>query len=126
MPLRFRIDHAADLVITTAEGRVSVEELHAHARELARTPNRPLRELVDFSDCVEISVPTEAVRLTAKSLSDDDENAPGSRVAMVANADAVFGMLRLFRVHREHSDVAITVFRDRDEALRWLTGEPDN
>lgn len=123
MPLRFRIDDEAGLVITTAEGRVSAEDLLAHARELALTPNRPHRELVDFSDRVEITVPTEAVRQMAAFLANEDVNIPDSRLALVAKTDAVFGMMRVFQAHREHSNVAIRVFRDRDEALRWLTEE---
>ncbi|MBW2241509.1 MAG: hypothetical protein JRH01_05940 [Deltaproteobacteria bacterium] len=125
MPLHFRIDEEAGLVITTAEGRVSAEDLVAHARELAKTPNRPLRELVDFSETVEITLPTEAVSDAAMFLRDEDQNAAGSRVAMVAKADAVFGMMRLFEAYRAHSGVLIRVFRNRDDALRWLAGEAD-
>jgi len=125
MPLHFRIDEEAGLVITTAEGRVSAEDLVAHARELAKTPNRPLRELVDFSETVEITLPTEAVSDAARFLRDEDQNAAGSRVAMVAKADAVFGMMRLFEAYRAHSGVLIRVFRNRDDALRWLAGEAD-
>lgn len=123
MPLRCRIDEEADLVVTTAEGPVTAEDLLAHARTLVRTPNRPTRELVDFSDRVEITVPTDAVRRTARLLADEDANAAGSRVAMVAKTNAVFGLMRLFEVYREHSSVAVRVFRDREEARRWLDAE---
>ncbi|MDJ0869099.1 MAG: hypothetical protein QNK03_23525 [Myxococcota bacterium] len=120
MPLRFRIDLDADLVLTTAEGIVSGEDLTDHARKLADTPNRPLRELVDFSDRDEVTVPTETVRQMASLLSERDQNTPGSRVALVAKTDAIFGMMRLFEAHREHPHVTLRVFRDREEALRWL------
>ncbi len=123
MPLRFRIDEAAGLVITTAEGEVTGEDLLAHARALASTPGRPPRELVDLSDRTEVPISTEVVRGLAEYLSAADENVPGSRVALVAKSDAIFGMMRVFQAHREHANVELRVFRDRDEALRWLERE---
>lgn len=123
MPFRFHIDQEADLVLTIAEGDVTAEDLIAHARALARTPDRPLHELVDFSDRVDVTIPTEVVRNMAEFLSQEDGNPPGSRLAMVAKTDAIFGMLRLFEAHREHSNVALRVFRNRDEAFDWLMSD---
>ena len=120
MPLRFLIDSDAELVLTTAEGEVTTEDLMAHARELASTPNRPLQELVDLSDRAEITIDTDAVRQVAEYLNEADDNTPGSRLAMVAKTDAIFGLLRIFEAHREHSNLTIRIFRDRSEAFDWL------
>ena len=125
MPLRFWIDHEKDLVVTTAEGEVTAADLMDHARALAATPDRPTRELVDLSERAEIPVPTDAVRQMARFLADADANTPGSRVALVAKTDALYGMLRLYQAHREHPSVAMQVFRDRAAALRWLDGSGD-
>ncbi len=120
MPLRFRIDTDANLVITTAEGEVTAEDLAEHARALAAHPDRPLFELVDFSDRVDVTISPDVVRSAAFFLAEHDANAPGARLAFVAKSDVIYGMTRLFQANRSHPNVAIEVFRDRDEALRWL------
>ena len=60
-----------------------------------------------------------AVRQIAEILLRDDVN-PASKVAMVADSDAVFGVPNIFRAHREESAVRVEVFRSRSEAVRWL------
>jgi len=124
LPLHFRIDREAEIVWTWAEGTVTADDLVEHARALTKTPDRPRWELADFSDRAEIPVATETVRAVAGLLSREDVNRPGSRLALVAGNEAMFGMLRLFEAYREHSNVEICVFRDREEALRWLADRP--
>lgn len=120
VPIKFKIYEDENLVITTAEGSVTPEDLVAHAQALANTPNRPSCELVDFSEQVQVTLPSSSVRNAAFFLADRDENPPGSRLAFVAKTDAIFGMARLFEANRAHPNVAIRVFRDRDEAMQWL------
>jgi hypothetical protein len=125
MTLEFRIDVASDLVVTTSpDGNVTLEDLARHARALAARPERPLRELVDFSEHARITVPFETLRDTAGFLRDHDER-PGTRVALVAGSEAVYGALRVFAAWRESGAAAVHVFRDRDAALAWLDeGDP--
>ncbi len=120
MPLVFVIDRERDVVWTRARGEVCEDDLVGHAAALAAEPTRPQRELVDFSDRSELTVSTSSVRATGEFLRAHDVSLPGSKVAMVAGSEAVFGMLRLYQAHREADGVAIRVFRDRGEALAWL------
>ena len=46
-----------------------------------------------------------------------------SRVAYVASNDLAFGLLRMFEVFREQDHYKTGVFRDEQEALRWLKTE---
>ena len=124
MPLRFEIDEDMGLVRTTAEGVVTAQDLIDHAKALSARRNRPLAELVDFSDRAEVTVPIEVVREIGTLLRTADENRPGGRLALVARSDVVYGMLRVFQAHRTHESVEIRAYRDREEALRWLLEVP--
>jgi hypothetical protein len=42
------------------------------------------------------------------------------RVAFVAPSDAVYGLARLFAIHRAQAHLQLQVFRDRDNAFEWL------
>ncbi len=124
MPLSFEIYEDLDVVITTAEGLVTSEDLADHAAALINQPNRPLRELTDFSDRVEITVSVDSVRDAGTRLQYEDTNPPGSKLAMVARTEALYGLLRLFQAHREHPNVEVLITRDRNEAVRWLGFDP--
>ncbi len=43
-----------------------------------------------------------------------------SRIAIVANRDALFGVARMFEVYAEKATTAVRTFRSRDEALEWI------
>ena len=50
----------------------------------------------------------------------DREGPEPSRAAVVASGDLEFGLSRLFEVYRASDSTSIAVFRDLDEAARWL------
>ena len=123
MPLTFDVDHDAGVVFTRADGPVSEQDLRQHVTRLAATQGRPPLELADFSDQVHITVPPGAVREAAWTLSDTDAPQPNSRLALVGRSDAVYAVLRMFQAHRESEGLEVEVFRERDAALAWLTGD---
>lgn len=123
MPLTFDVDHDAGIVFTQADGLVTPEDLRRHVERLAATQGRPPLELADFSDQVHITVPPDAVRNAAWTLSDTDTPQPNSRLALVGRSDAVYAVLRLFQAHRDVEGLEIEVFRERDAAMAWLTGD---
>jgi hypothetical protein len=42
------------------------------------------------------------------------------KLAIVAPEDEVYGLARLFSVHRAQEHLQLQVFRDRDAAFQWL------
>lgn len=124
MPLHFVIDETIGLVTTTAVGDVAAVDLLEHATKLAAVPNRPTRELVDFTDRSGGSPPLDSVRTMAEFLKEHDASEPGTKLALAASDDEVFGTLRVFEAHREEAALELKVFRTRDEALRWLGIDP--
>ena len=111
--------------MTTAVAPFEPEDLIAHAKRLVTTPDRPQRELVDFRGHDDPVFDMESVRAVADFLRTADAEAPGGMLALVANVDSVYGTLRLFAAHRDHESLRINVFRELDEALRWLGVDPE-
>ena len=120
MPLRFVHDPTLDLVLTTAEGPVTAADLMEHAAAIAAELDRPAMELVDLTGQGEISVELATVRKMAEYLRDEDDDPTPGKLAMVADDEALFGVLRLYSVHRQTGSLEILVFRTREEALAWL------
>ncbi len=121
MPIHYRFVERWGIVVTTVEGEVTAEDLAQHAEALAKDPRaRSSDELADLTHVTGGPAPTEAVRRMGEQLRETDTNRRGGKFALVAPADAAFGMARLYQVHREHADIQIRVFRGLEDALRWL------
>lgn len=117
----YRIDNEWGIVVTTVGGELTAEELRRHATTLAGDPRaRECDELVDLSEATGTSVRIGGVAGTAKWLRGADTNRRGGKLALLAPAEAGFRIAQLYKVHREHPDIEIRVFRERGDALDWL------
>jgi len=125
MPLSFVIDRELELVVTRSTGRISQADLQRHAQALLQAGDRPSRELADFTGRDEIQVPMNSVRSLAEQLRSDDVEAAGGQLAMVADHPAVYGLLRVYRGHRNDDATAVEVFATLEEALAWLDVDID-
>jgi hypothetical protein len=121
MSVSCRIDAASETIFGELHGAVTdkalldaVQKLYSHPKycpEYAR--------LVDATRANLASVTGEALRLIAARTS----GGRVGRTALVADKDAVYGVLRMFQAYSER--VECRVFRQRSEALAWLAeGEP--
>ena len=120
MPLTFRIDPELDLVITDGSGDVDEAELFGHVKALTATPDRPRRELADFSRQTCVSVSPQTVRDAAWRLAELEGPRAGAMLALVAASDTVYAMCRMFQAHRTQEGLEVKVFRERQGALAWL------
>jgi hypothetical protein len=120
------IDADRGLVMTRLVGPVSVAEVEAHNRELAKNPQfKPhFQQLVDVTELTKL-YDSDAVKRSAE----EHIFAPGVRRALVAPSDAAFGMSRMWAIQSESSGQRIEVFRELDRAKEWLQlgafGAPD-
>ncbi len=48
----------------------------------------------------------------------------GMRTAVVATSDLSFGLSRMYRTLSDLTSETVTVFRDADEAMKWLDVSP--
>ncbi|HEV7838142.1 MAG TPA: hypothetical protein VGO75_08770 [Gemmatimonadaceae bacterium] len=118
LPASYKIDKEKRLVTSVIWGPVSEDEIHEHNRRLRTDPqfDPSYRQLAQMSGVTEILVGTRLINETAL----DQFFAAGTRRAFVASTDAVFGMARMFALKAEGLGQTIEVFRDEDEADRWL------
>jgi len=118
MPGGYSIDPARSLVLSRAWDVLSGADLSRHARTLASDPGfKPdFNQLCDFRDVTEVRADAAAIRELAAL----NPFGAGARRALVVSSDVVFGMARMYQILTETSPDEFEVFRDLDEALKWL------
>ena len=118
MPAFFRIDLRNRVVIHELAGVVTDQELSNNQRELRRDPDYDpvFGQLIDACYVTDIAVSSDLVVALAKAT----PNVPGAKRAIVVASEVAFGMARMFQIIREDAPEEVRVFRDIDEARRWL------
>jgi hypothetical protein len=120
----YTIDANQRLIRTQCAGPVTLEEVAAHFRDLARDPACPdrLDVLLDLRSVESLphrgqleAVTVELGRVRAK--------VRFGLCAVVAERPALFGMLRMFEVLAQDYFTALRVFRDFAEAEAWLVSQ---
>ena len=120
MPVYSVIYKDQRLVITTGEGRVTLDEIKANQDRLAndRDFDPEFNQLLDATavTAMEITVDNirQAVRRKLFSIT--------SRRAFLVSSTFIYGMARMIQTYNElsHGAAPVSVFRDRASALRWL------
>jgi len=123
MPIAYRIDNKRRLVLTRGWGVLTDADVLAHKKQLAKDPlfDPTMPELSDVRSVERLDVTTAGVKaMVAYDVTNADRVA-GHRMALVVASDEVFGMARMYGTRREPLGPGVGVFRDIDEAERWLT-----
>jgi hypothetical protein len=118
LPVTYEIDAEQGIVTTRLWGVVTDDEVYEHNERLRSDPgfHSAYRQLVDMSGITEAAVTTTMIAETARK----QLFTPGSRRAMFASTDEVFGLARMFALRSEPGGQTIEVFRNRSEAEEWL------
>jgi hypothetical protein len=114
---------AGDIAVVEASGRYDVAELRAaiEASVAAFGAGGAAGLLFDLTDSTSLGDrPTDEVRAMAYFIASKGGCFAG-RLAMVTGSDVAYGMMRLGAVVAESQGLSARVFRDRAEALAWLT-----
>ncbi len=122
MPAFYKIDKGRRLVLSSATGVLTAEDMWTHQKQLASDKDfdSGFSQLLDFTGVTEIGFKVDDVR----SLAERNVFSPRSRRAFIVNRDVLYGLARMYELLREgRGDDEIQVFRDRDEALAWLVAE---
>lgn len=119
MPACYHIEPSLRCIFITLEGIVTDEELLEGQHNLL---NEPLfagsySRFVDATAVTKLLVTANCVRRLAK----DAITQGMRRVALVANTDFVYAMLRMYEGYAFEAECF--VWRDRKAALAWLLGE---
>jgi hypothetical protein len=116
MPAFYRIEAATQTIFCELEGAVTDRELLSVAQAVWADPEyRPdYARLLDGTNAAPALLSAEFVRWAANRVSLETP----SKVALVANRDAMYGMMRMFQLCFEGAPCQ--AFRKRDDALVWL------
>lgn len=118
MPGSFTILPESRFVYTRAWGIFSAPFLFAHIEALKNHPrfDSSFAQLADLREVSDVTLDSAAVRGAVAA----NPFGAGSRRAMVASSDFVFGMLRMYELLRQPGRDELMVFRDLPRALQWL------
>jgi len=124
MKVKHSIDKQRRLVLTTAEGCVTFDDVTEHQDRLLADPDFDLNfdQLIDMTNVTTLDVSADGARMIAHRRI----FSPKSRRAIVATKPHIFGMGRMMEIY--HEDVVHTeteVFYSMDEALQWLRREEE-
>ena len=124
MEVERTIDPASRVVIVTVVGDIDDRDLLSLADRLDEAPELD----TDFSLLIDLRQ-AHGQKVTSAGVYQLVERAlvlsPTSRRAVVVQSDLGFGMSRMYGMLRTNRGGGPRVFRDYDEALRWVTtGKP--
>jgi hypothetical protein len=125
MPLPFRLDHEARVIVAAAYGTLTEDEVFGYQRLLFSLEEAVgYDELIDMTHVKEIALPsTDRVRDLAALAAGMDVTHGNSKLAIVAPGDLAFALGRMFQTNREldpRSTTDVGVFRTTGEALAFL------
>jgi len=120
MPFNSVIDASRNLVISTATGDLTGDEVFARCLQLKERDdfNPAFNQLLDFTRAHRFDATADQLRRIAS----EPLFSSASRRAIVATNPTIFGLARMFESYRSISDVGedVRVFREMREALAWL------
>jgi hypothetical protein len=92
--------------------------------DLIKQGLRPEYGLTDLSDVTDFAVSAGEIEKNAELNSTIARHLPSIRLAIVAPADNIYGMARMWQAHTDRTGWTSRVFRTKAEALAWLKQEP--
>jgi hypothetical protein len=121
MPVTYQVDRESVRIRTRCTGDVTFEEVLDHFRQLRGDASLPPRLDVLLDLAAMESLPeSNQLRSIADEVDRLKPRLKWGACAIVANRDALYGMLRMFQVFAEKQFASSYVFREREEAERWL------
>jgi hypothetical protein len=125
MPISYRIDHDARVVVAAGHGVLTDADVFGYQQDVwQRDDVAGYDELVDMTRVTQIALPSiDRVQDLARLSVRMDDKYSRSRFAIVAPTDIAFGLGRMFQSLREldrESTKQVGVFRSMQEALNFL------
>lgn len=121
MPVTYEIESEAGILRTRCRGQVTFEEAIGHFRALEGDDSlpRPVDALLDLTETQSLPE-TNQIRSVAVEVDRVRSHVQWGASAIVASGDALYGMTRMFHAFVERFFAASNVFRNIEEAERWL------
>ena len=124
MSVIYILDAKERVIRTRCIGNVTFDEVIDHFRMLERDPDCTgrLDVFLDLSETSSLPASSQ-IAAVADEIKRVQERVRFNACAVVAQRDALFGMLRMLEVMAEQHFRAIRVFRVSAEAEAWLTSQ---
>jgi hypothetical protein len=120
MPIQFTYDSELGILVTKAEGEVSIEEIQRHIEQEVAAGAIGDPEVFDASDAFVRLTPAE-VRKISEAVHALMQSAPFGPTAVVTRSEVFFGMARMLEIISDlQGGPRFSVFKDFDEAVAWL------
>ncbi len=126
MPYTTEIIDNGKGILHIGSGTVSGDDLMASATavlKLVREGLSPEYGLADLTKVTTFAVSTNEIERNTELNSAIARLLPSVRVAIVASADSIYGMARMWQAHMDKTGWKSQVFRRKEEALAWLERE---
>jgi hypothetical protein len=125
VPLVYRLDHEARVIVAAAYGTLTDDEMFAYQQQGFKLDEAiGYNELVDLTHVTAIALPsTDRVGDLATRAAGMDATHGNSKLAVVAPGDLAFALGRVFQTNRgldPRSTTQVGVFRTMAEALAFL------
>ncbi len=122
MPVTYRVDLECDVILATAAGTVTLEDLQAYISSVLGDPDvRPgFNELLDLREVTEVAIPPLDPGPVVDSVRDVDQGLKQRKSAAVASTDNEAAITPLYRLLRDVLPNEFRLFVDWHAALDWL------
>lgn len=126
MPIDYWVDSANGILVTKVAGRMKDREMVGYMKRLTGDTTWPsgMNGFVDARDLEDFEVTARGFEKARVLGAAGEHRFAGSRWAIVANQDVVFGMTRMYELKMDSQTFEIRVFREPGPALEWLDVEP--
>ena len=124
MPITYDIDTERRLALTKVSGEFTADDIREAISGAVADPRfEPGFDILSDHTEITRAISPQQVRQMVAHLSTLSRPLGQSRMAVVANQPASYGMIRMLSVYAEEVPLEIGVFATRAEALDWL-GRP--
>ena len=120
MPLTYSISEPENLILVRPTGTVTSPEVLEFIEELLSDPAlKPgMKILSDHTEVKRVMPGTELREIAVRARQLMDRGI--ARIALVAPNDFLYGIGRMFVSYSEFTNVKVEVFREKEDARRWL------
>jgi hypothetical protein len=124
MPTEYEIDKMAGIIRFDVRGAITTEEMFQTLDRVVADPDfRAGMKVLSDHRRMETVVTSDFLMAFVRYLDDHGEAFRGSTWALVEASEAGYGMGRVAAALTEFQSVDMQVFRDIDQARRWLEAE---
>ncbi|MCU0453618.1 MAG: hypothetical protein MUE68_08145 [Bacteroidetes bacterium] len=122
MPVSVRLEPARERVVLSGSGTVDLDEVLRLLDGLSEAGQeiRGRDGLIETAQITGTSMTFDSIRRISDRVSQMDELFRGTRWAVVAPGDAMFGISRMYETLRSGGTFEIRTFRSTEEAEMWL------